>query len=147
MTKLSIIITTVMTLWSPFKGFTQDMDYEITDFYNSNPSLEREVIQIFDELTDSARVAQMIVTSAGELGKSNQAVLKLASENKIGGVVFLKGTKEKHKSLIDELNEISKVNRQIPLLFSIDAEPSLLNGRLQGSHPIKNTINSQMNET
>jgi beta-N-acetylhexosaminidase len=82
----------------------------------------------------------MIVTSAGELGKSENDVLKLASENKIGGVVILKGTKENHKQMIDSLNKISKFQKQIPLLFSIDAEPSLLNGRLQGIDPIMNTI-------
>jgi len=43
----------------------------------------------------------MIVTSAGELGKPESEIYKLARENKIGGVVFLKGTKENHKKMID----------------------------------------------
>lgn len=82
----------------------------------------------------------MIVTSAGELGKPEIDVLKLARENKIGGVVFLKGTKENYKRMIDSLDKISKFQKQIPLLYSIDAEPSLLNGRLQGIDSMMNTI-------
>ncbi|MEM9053476.1 MAG: glycoside hydrolase family 3 N-terminal domain-containing protein [Bacteroidota bacterium] len=129
-------MTTLLTV----KAFSQGSEYSLEDFYKSNPALEKEVDQIFKGLNDTARVAQVIITSAGELGKPNEVVLRLASENKIGGVVFLKGTKASHKSLVNQLNEISEEDNHIPLLFSIDAEPSLVNGRLQGSDPIKNTI-------
>lgn len=113
---------------------------KLTDFYNYDPIIEHQVDEIFHALNDTARVAQMIVTSAGELGKSEQTVLNLARENKIGGIVFLKGTKENHKRLIDSLNAISHVQKQLPLLYSIDAEPSLFNGRLKGTDPLMNTI-------
>lgn len=82
----------------------------------------------------------MIVTSAGELGKPESVILNLAKENKIGGIVFLKGTKENHKKLIDSLNSITNSRKQLPLLYSIDAEPSLFNSRLKGTAPIMNTI-------
>jgi beta-N-acetylhexosaminidase len=49
----------------------------------------------------------MIVTAAGELRKPDKTVLKLAQENKIGGIVMLKGTQENHKKMIDSLNAIS----------------------------------------
>jgi beta-N-acetylhexosaminidase len=113
---------------------------KLSDFYKYNPALEHKVDQVFNSLSDTARVAQMIVTSAGELGKPNNIVYKLAQENKIGGVVFLKGTAENHKKMIDSLNAISSLKNQLPLLFSIDAEPSLFNGRLQGTKPLMNTI-------
>lgn len=110
------------------------------DFYEYSPTLEHKVDQVFNSLSDTERVAQMIVTSAGELGKPESMVYKLAQENKIGGVVFLKGTAKNHKKMIDSLNSISSSKNQIPLLFSIDAEPSLFNGRLQGSKPLMKTI-------
>lgn len=113
---------------------------KLTDFYKYNPKIEHKVDEIFNNLNDTARVAQMIVTSAGELGKPESIVYKLAKENKIGGVVFLKGTAKSHKKMIDSLNAISKSKNQLPLLFSIDAEPSLFNGRLQGSQPLLKTI-------
>jgi beta-N-acetylhexosaminidase len=42
--------------------------------------------------------------------------------------------------MIDSLNSISSLQNQIPLLFSIDAEPSLFNSRLVGTEPVINTI-------
>jgi beta-N-acetylhexosaminidase len=121
-------------------SYGQERKHSLQDFYNYNPTIEHQVDEIFNTLNDTTRVAQMIVTSAGELGKPENVVLKLAKENKIGGVVFLKGTKENHKKMITSLNTISDSLNQIPLVFSIDAEPSLFNGRLQGSKPIMNTI-------
>ncbi len=118
----------------------------LTKFYDYNPAVEHRVDEIFNSLNDNARVAQMIVTSAGELGKPDKTVLKLARENKIGGIVFLKGSKENHKVLIDSLDGISQTQRQLPLLYSIDAEPSLYNGRLNGSAPMMNTIDIKTNQ-
>ena len=80
-TSLLILITV-----SVVNGQTNNLQ----DFYNYNATIEHRVDEIFETLTDTSRVAQMIVTSAGELGKPNKTVLKLARENKIGGVVFLK---------------------------------------------------------
>ncbi|OAB80155.1 glycoside hydrolase family 3 N-terminal domain-containing protein [Cochleicola gelatinilyticus] len=121
-------------------SYGQINSFSLENFYEYDPVLEYTVDTIFQSMNDTTRVAQMIVTSAGELGKPESVVLKLAQQNKIGGVVFLKGTKENHKRMIDSLNAISKENQQLPLLFSIDAEPSLFNGRLQGSAPMMNTI-------
>ncbi|WP_151895044.1 glycoside hydrolase family 3 N-terminal domain-containing protein [Patiriisocius marinistellae] len=127
-----IILTTCLQAISQSKN--------LSDFYKYNPVIEHRVDEIFNSLNDAERVAQMLVTSAGELGKPEATVIKLAQENKIGGVVFLKGTKENHKKLIDSLNAISVSKNQIPLLYSIDAEPSLYNGRLKGTAPLMNTI-------
>ncbi len=121
-------------------AYGQSNERTLNNFYEYNAILENQVDNIFNTLNDTTRVAQMIVTSAGELGKPKEEVIKLVQENKIGGVVFLKGTKSNHKQLISTLNGISKQQNQIPLLFSIDAEPSLFNGRLKGSAPIMNTI-------
>lgn len=112
----------------------------LQNFYRYDSIIEQKVEEVFKSLNDTTRVAQMIVTSAGELGKPEGVVLKLARENKIGGIVFLKGTKQNHKRMIDKLNEISQSQNQLPMIFSIDAEPSLYNGRLKGSHPLMNTI-------
>jgi len=133
----SIILFTFLTISN---SYGQESNTSLQDFYNYDSLIEHQVDVIFNTLNDTTRVAQMIVTSAGELGKPDAVVLKLAKENKIGGIVFLKGTKENHKRMIDSLNNISISQDQIPLLFSIDAEPSLFNGRIQGTNPIMNTI-------
>ncbi|MGB1242552.1 MAG: glycoside hydrolase family 3 N-terminal domain-containing protein [Chitinophagales bacterium] len=110
------------------------------NFYNYDPIIEAKVEEVFNSLNDRTRIAQMIVTSAGELGKSESVVLNLAKQNKIGGVVFLKGSKGSYKRTIDKLNNISNSQGQIPLLFSIDAEPSLFNGRMRGTASMMKTI-------
>lgn len=134
------LIFTYIFIASCFFNYGQSKKISLESFYDYNPDIEHEVDLVFNSLNDTTRVAQMIITSAGELGKPNDVVLDLVEKNKIGGVVFLKGTKENHKNLIDSLNAISNKNNQIPLLFSIDAEPSLFNGRLQGTYPLINTI-------
>lgn len=122
-------------------GFSQQKAFNLQDFYKYNPELEHKVDVIFQKLTDEARIAQMIVTSAGELGKPNSVVKKLVAENKVGGVIYLKGTKVDHKRLIDSLNSIAKNNKLLPLLHSMDAEPSLLKGRIKGSPKLPSAIN------
>ncbi len=121
-------------------SFGQQKQFNLQDFYDYNPILEHKVDVIFQSLTDSERVAQMIVTSAGELGKPNDVVKKLVKENKVGGVIYLKGTKESHKNLISELNKIAIQNNQLPLLHSMDAEPGLLKGRIKGSQQLPDAI-------
>lgn len=113
---------------------------KLQDFYNYDPVIEHKVDNVFHSLNDTTRVAQMIVTSAGELGKPESVILDLVTKNKIGGIVFLKGTKANHKRMIDSINLINDSQKQLPILFSIDAEPSLFNGRLKGTSPIINTI-------
>ena len=115
---LLLIVCFLVFSWGWAQQFT------LADFYSDNSELNTQVDAIFNSLNDTTRVAQMLVTSAGELGKPESVVLKLASENKIGGVVFLKGTKANHKRMIDSLNSIAKSQLQLPLLFSDHEHPN-----------------------
>jgi beta-N-acetylhexosaminidase len=115
-------------------------------FFSNDKTLEAQVQKFFDAMDERARVAQMIVTSAGDLGKPDKEVYQLTQDNQIGGVVFLKGTKQHHKAMIDSLNAISTSKGFAPLVFSIDAEPSLFNGRLSGFDPVMNTIDIKTEE-
>lgn len=113
--------------------------YTLADFYATNNELDQKVNDVYTNLTDEGRVAQMIITCAGELGKPKATVRNLVKANTVGGVIFLKGQKDDHKAFIKELNTIQ--GDKIPLLYSIDAEPSLYNRRVIGtSLNIKNTI-------
>ncbi|MFC5047662.1 glycoside hydrolase family 3 N-terminal domain-containing protein [Aquimarina hainanensis] len=114
--------------------------FSLQDFYSSDSLLTAKVDSVYNSLSEQERIAQMIITSAGELGKSVATVNKLASANKIGGVVFLKGYKKKHIQHINTLNSISKKNNSIPLLFSMDAEPSLFSSRIKGAKNVGKTI-------
>lgn len=108
----------------------REIHFSLNDFYSENTHLDAEVEAIFNRLTQKERVAQMIISSLGKLGKSNLEVTKLIQNKKIGGVIFLSGQPEKFEITIDSL---TKLNQNWPLLMSMDAEPSLFNRRLLGT--------------
>lgn len=114
--------------------------FTLDDFYKENPKLDQTVDSIFNILNDQQRIAQMIISCTGELGKPEKVVKQLAQDDIIGGVVFLKGSKKTHTQTINELNTISVKNKTLPLLFSMDAEPSLLSGRIKGAQNVGKTI-------
>ncbi len=120
--------------------------FSLNDFYTYDPELEYVVDSIFNTLNDRQKIAQMIITSAGELGKPEVTVKKLAEQDAIGGVVFLKGAKQKHIESIGALNTISATNKTVPLLFSMDAEPSLFGSRIKGAKDVGKTIDIKTEE-
>jgi beta-N-acetylhexosaminidase len=105
--------------------------FSLSQFYSNNAELDKRVYEIYNQLNDTQRVAQMIITSAGELGKAPKDVRNLVEKGHVGGVIFLKGNINGNTSFIKELNTLGK--KHPALLFSIDAEPSLYNRRVLGS--------------
>jgi len=124
-----------------FEGTAQNSTFDLDDFYGEHPALDRTVDSIFNTLSDTQKIAQMIISCTGELGKPESTVKKLAKDDIIGGVVFLKGTKKQHTQTINELNAISENNKSLPLIFSMDAEPSLFASRIKGAKDVGKTIN------
>ncbi len=118
----------------------QKSSFTLDDFYKDNPLLDQKVDSVFNTLTDQQKVAQMIISCTGELGKPEATVKKLAEQDIIGGVVFLKGSKQQHTNTIKELNSISAKNKTLPLIFSMDAEPSLFASRIRGAQDVGQTI-------
>ncbi len=114
--------------------------YQLKDFYTDNASLDAAVDSVYNTLNEQQRVAQMIITSAGELGKPDATVEKLIAANKVGGVILMKGSKTGHQQRVTKFNKVGAANKSLPLLYSMDAEPSLLNGRIKGSPKMAATI-------
>ncbi len=121
-------------------GIAQDSTFNLSDFYTDNLALDHKVDSIFNTLSEKQKIAQMIISCTGELGKPETAVKKLAENDIIGGVVFLKGSKKTHTQTINELNAISEKNKTLPLIFSMDAEPSLFASRIKGAKDVGKTI-------
>ena len=126
--------------------FGQSKKFSLYDFYTYNSELEYVVDSIYHSLSEKQQIAQMIISSAGELGKPMTTIKKLTENDAIGGVVFLKGTKKSHTESITALNAISKKNKTIPLLFSMDAEPSLFASRIKGAPDVGKTIDIKTEE-
>lgn len=113
--------------------------YTLDDFYRENKLLEEQVAVIFEKLSDEQRVGQLIVAAAGRLGKPDAEISELVSKQWIGGVLLLNGTTtsfKEHKILFDSLNRIKS---GIPLLYSADAEPSLINRKISDSKKVLKT--------
>lgn len=116
-----------------------ETEYSLKDFYSESEELSKYVNSIYDELKPEERVAQMIVCAAGRYGKPHEEVKQLVSENVVGGVLLLNGTKDGFSTLVKELNTISENTKAIPQIFSADAEPSLIPFKIKGTTPVPKT--------
>lgn len=78
------------------------------------------VDSVFKSLTKEEKIAQLFMVSAASSGaeKNYKEILQLIKDNKIGGVIFFKGTPEAQASLTNTYQQKSK----IPLLVAIDGE-------------------------
>jgi len=104
----------------------------LKDFFSFNKKIDEKVDRIFDKMTDDERIAQMIITSYGSLGNSEVYVSELIRRKRIGGVLMLGGSKEGFTNAIKRFNSISDSAGGISLIFSADAEPSLINKKISG---------------
>jgi len=109
-------------------------EYNLSDFFIYNEVLAQKTDSIFQTLNDTSRIGQMIIPAAGRYGKSDEYINDLIKKKYIGGVLLLNGTKEGFKSKVKSYN---KTNMGLPLLFSADAEPSLIGYKIKGTKPVK----------
>ena len=108
------------------------LNYTLNDFFSEKKYLDKKVNEIFDRLTDEERIAQMIITSSERLGKSGAFVEDLIRKKGTGGVLLLGGSKEEFIELIKSFTQIADSSGSIPLIFSTDVEPSLINKKISG---------------
>lgn len=111
--------------------------YTLSDFFIYDASLEQKVDDVFETLNDTTIVGQMIIPAAGRYGKSQDHLNKLIEKNYVGGVLLLNGTKEGFTQMVNDFNQINANNNGLPLLYSADAEPSLIGYKIKNSTPVK----------
>ena len=111
----------------------QSQPHQLDDFLSPSDQLQQEVDDVYSSLSEEERVAQMIISSLGKLGKPYAAVEPLIKTRQIGGIIFLSGDPQQFKSDIEGINQLSE---GWPLLMSMDAEPSLFNRRMPGTPPM-----------
>ena len=116
--------------------------YSLKDFYKPDTVLYNKIDSIFNLLNDTSRVGQMIVPAIGRLGKSRDYVLALAQKGWIGGILLLNGTFEESSNDVNNYDSTMIAKGHLPLIFSADAEPTLVNRKIIGSQkvPYTNTI-------
>lgn len=111
--------------------------YSLMDFFYYDAQLEQKIDSIFDQLTDTSRVGQMIIPAAGGHGKPTEHINGLLQKNYIGGILLLNGTKEGFTQMVKDFNTHNTQNGGLPLLYSADAEPSLIGYKIKGCAPVK----------
>jgi beta-N-acetylhexosaminidase len=116
--------------------------FSVYDFYRSNKKLDSIVESNFQLMTDTQRVAQMIIQACGGLGKSKAEIGSLVKNSIIGGTIFLKSEKSQVEEYIAYFDSIRKANKLFPLMFTTDGEPSLINNKIKGikQFPKTNTL-------
>ena len=135
-------IISIFFSFSLFLGFSQS--YSLKHFYKYDSLLDYKVDSIFNLLSDTTRVGQMIVPAIGRLGKSRDHVLELAKKGWIGGILLLNGTFEEFSNDVRNYDSTMISSGHLPLIFSADAEPTLVNRKIIGSQkvPYTNTIHN-----
>ena len=113
--------------------------YTLNDFYRNNQVLEMQVEEIFNRLRDEQRVGQMVVPAVGRLGKPDAEVEELVRKQLIGGILLLNGSKDSFKNYVARFDSISRSQGGVPLIYSADAEPSLINRKIEGTPTIIKT--------
>jgi len=120
--------------------------YTLGDFYGSNEALDAAVDQSLSALTPAQKVGQMIVAAAGRLGKPDTTIERLLRNEMLGGVLLLNGSVEGFKAKIANFNGINASAGGLPLIYSADAEPSLINRKIEGTAKVPKTSEIQSPE-
>lgn len=106
--------------------------YTLSDFYTDNVNLDKKVNEIFNSLSEDEKIGQMIVPAVGKYGKPETEIIELIKKKRIGGLLLLKGSKDEFEKYVEKFNSESKNSNSLPLIFSADAEPSLINMKISG---------------
>lgn len=118
------------------KEKTSDLKWSLEDFYKEDEALSAEVDRIFDDMSQAQRAAQMIMPAAGRLGEADSVILRYVKNDLIGGVLLLNGSTSYFPELITKLDS---ANDNLALLYSADAEPSLINRKIKGTPEVAKT--------
>lgn len=106
--------------------------FRLMDFFSDDAVLMKRVDEVYDGLNDDERIGQMIVTSGGKNGKPKNEVDNLIKKKIVGGILILGGSAESYSSEISGYKNLAKSSGCLPLIFSADAEPSLINIKISG---------------
>lgn len=107
--------------------------YNLQDFLSLRMGLAKKTEQVFSQLDDTAIVAQLIMPAAGRLGQPDDKILNYLQKRMIGGVLLLNGSMEGFTQKVNTFNAANRKQGGLPLLYSADAEPSLVNRKIEGS--------------
>jgi len=107
--------------------------FTLDNYLSYSLGLEKRTEQILDQMDDTAIVAQLIMPAAGRLGQADETIQYLLQNRLIGGVLLLNGSVDGFKQKISNFDSTNREKGGLPLLYSADAETSLINRKIEGS--------------
>ncbi len=110
----------------------RQFDFSLKDFYSENTDLDTAVDWIMSGLSNKERIAQMIMTSCGKFGRSNEQVQALIRKNAAGGVVFQGVTVGEFEKFTVSYRNLSEQYALLYPFFAVDGEPSLISEKIIG---------------
>lgn len=114
--------------------------FTLQDFLKQDKELDDAVNDLFLQLDDTAIVAQLIMPAVGKYGQERRTIEQHIKDRIIGGVLMLNGTKSEFTEMIASFEKTNKILGNLPFLYSADAEPSLVNRKINGSKTVKKAI-------
>jgi beta-N-acetylhexosaminidase len=132
------VLTGLVFLFHCFETSAQKK-YALKDFYADDTLLAKRCEEVFAKLNQEEIVGQMIIQAAGKLGKKTDALAKLVQNHQLGGVILLTGDKVSFKKIVHKLDSVGDKSGSLPILYSADAEPSLINRKIKGTKKVRNT--------
>lgn len=126
-------------LISFFYSCTDESQYSLADFYTNNEVLDHQVNKIFKHLSDQECIGQMVCVMAGDLGNPERKIDSLITHYHIGSVLLISGDLADLKNIVRHMKSVVKDKGGLPILFSADAEPTLLNQKIKGLPAVPNT--------
>lgn len=117
-----------------------------TAYYAANPALDRKVEELYAQMDNQQRAAQMIMVASSEtLGYPYATTVKTSVKaQNAANVLFLKGSKQEFKKQRNELIDY-KIAGLDPL-FACDCEPTLLHNKFTGNPKMNPTASLKTEE-
>lgn len=134
---MATTILKMVLIFALNNAVAQHTKLSLQNFLEKDTFLDYAVDVKFHEMNDTLRVAQLLMPAGGRLGESEAKIEKYLSNNLIGGVLLLNGTVDGFTKMVQKFDSIVVVNRGLPMLYSADAEPSLIQRKIQGATAYK----------
>jgi len=111
--------------------------FSLNDYLSENKDLNAQVESVFKQLNENQIIAQLIMPAVGKYGQTKETIDQHIKDGVIGGVLMLNGTKDEFTGFIKSFEAKNKEFGNLPFLYSADAEPSLVNRKINGSTLVK----------
>lgn len=123
-----------------------DTVIDIHSYYKDQAIVQKKVDSLFNVMSSSDRVAQLIMPAVGPYGQEKPTIDELISDGKIGGLLLLNGTKDQFTEWVNEFEQKNKELGKLPFLYSADAEPTLVNRKIKGTTPVSKAVDINSEE-